>query len=77
VVGEAVAGDAALAKEQGCNSSSVARAVECAAKRQCKKDERQTEALLAKASDWRAYVFDQKSVALVLRKAMLVKECLK
>ncbi len=34
------------------------RAVERAAKRQCKKDERQTKALLAKARDWRAHVFD-------------------
>jgi hypothetical protein len=34
------------------------RAVERAAKRRCKKDERQTEALLAKARDWSAHVFD-------------------
>jgi hypothetical protein len=36
----------------------TARAVERAAKRQCKKDEWQTEALLAKARDWSAHVFD-------------------
>ncbi len=46
--------------------------VERAAKRQCKKDERQTEALLAKARDWNARVFDPKSVT---RMATLVKEC--
>ncbi len=32
--------------------------MERAAKRQCKKDERQTKALLAKTNDWRAHVFD-------------------
>ncbi len=47
-----------------------------AAKRQCKKDECQTEALLAKARNWNAHVFKPKSVELVERKATLVKECL-
>jgi hypothetical protein len=32
------------------------RAVERAAKRQCKKDERQTKALLAKVRDWREHM---------------------
>jgi hypothetical protein len=52
------------------------RAVERAAKRQCKKDERQTEALLAKARDWSAHVFDPLSVESVTHQAALVKECL-
>ena len=34
------------------------RAVERAAKCQCKKDERQTEALLAKMRNWSAHMFD-------------------
>ncbi len=42
-------------------SIATARAVERAAKRQCKKDERQTEALLAKVRNWSAHVFDPKS----------------
>ncbi len=56
----------------------IARAVERAAKRQCKTDERQTEALLAtgKARDWSAHVFDPKRADSVTRKAPLVKECL-
>jgi hypothetical protein len=52
------------------------RAVERAAKRQCKKDEHQTGALLAKASDWSAHVFDPKCADSVTRKAALVEECL-
>jgi hypothetical protein len=52
------------------------RAVERAAKRQCKKDEHQTKALLTKARDWRAPVFDPSSAELVTRQAALVKECL-
>jgi hypothetical protein len=51
--------------------------VERAAQRQCKKDKRQTEALLAKARDWSAHVFDPLSAELVTRKAPLVKECLR
>jgi hypothetical protein len=39
-------------------SIATARAVECAAKRNCKKDELQTVVLLAKARDWSAHVFD-------------------
>jgi hypothetical protein len=42
-------------------SIAAARAVERAVKRQCKTDERQTEALLAKARDWSAHVFDPTS----------------
>jgi hypothetical protein len=38
------------------------RAVESAAKRQCKKDELQTEALLTKVRDWSAHMFDSKRV---------------
>jgi hypothetical protein len=53
------------------------RAVERAAKRQCKKDERQTEALLAKARDWSAHMFDSKRVDSVTCKAALVEECLR
>jgi hypothetical protein len=36
----------------------AARAAERAAKRQCKKDEGQMEALLAKDDEWSAHVFD-------------------
>jgi hypothetical protein len=53
------------------------RAVERAAKRQCKKDERQMEALLAKAPDWSAHVFDSKRADTVTCKAALVEECLR
>jgi hypothetical protein len=53
------------------------RAVERAAKRQCKKDERQTEALLAKARDWSAHMFDSKRADSVTCKAGLVEECLR
>jgi hypothetical protein len=56
--------------------TATARAVERAAKRQCKKDERQTEALLAKARNWSSHVFDLKSADLVTCKAALVEECL-
>ncbi len=54
----------------------TARAVEHAAKRQCKKDKRKTEALLAKAHNQSEHVFNPKCVELVMRKAHLVKECL-
>ncbi len=57
-------------------SSNTVRVMELAAKRQCKKDEWQTEALLAKECDWSAHVFDPKSAKSVTRKAALVKECL-
>jgi hypothetical protein len=52
------------------------RAVERAAKCQCKKDKLQTEALLAKARDWSAHVFDPKHADSVTCKAALVEECL-
>jgi hypothetical protein len=52
------------------------RAVERAAKCQCKKDKRQTEALLAKARDWSAHVFDPKHADSITCKAALVEECL-
>jgi hypothetical protein len=51
--------------------------LERAAKRQCKKDECQTKALLATARDWRAHVYDPLSAEAVTRQATLVKECLK
>ncbi len=54
----------------------IIRAVERAAKRQCKQDERQTKELLAKARDWSARVFDPLSVESAMRQAALVKECL-
>jgi hypothetical protein len=54
----------------------TARAVERAAKRQCKKDKRQTEALLTKVRYWSEHVCDPLSAELVMRKAPLVKECL-
>jgi hypothetical protein len=52
------------------------RAVERAAKRRCKKDECQTKALLAKARDWRAHVFEPLSAESMTRQAQLVKVCL-
>jgi hypothetical protein len=54
----------------------IIRVVERAAKRQCKQDENQTKALLAKASDWRAHVFDPFRAESVRHQAQLVKECL-
>jgi hypothetical protein len=57
-------------------SHDTARAVECTAKLQCRKDERQTVVLLAKARDWSAHVFNLKSIKSVTCKATLVKECL-
>ncbi len=54
----------------------TARDVERAAKRQCKKDERQTEALLAKTRDWSTHVFDPKRADSVTCMAALVEECL-
>jgi hypothetical protein len=56
--------------------SASVRAVERAAKRQCKKDERQTEALLAGMRNWTAHMFDQKCAVSVTCKAALVEECL-
>ncbi len=62
-------------------SNASIRAVERAAKRQCKKDERQTEALLAKMRNWSAHMFDSnlvsKCAVSVTCKAALVEECLK
>jgi hypothetical protein len=66
----------AMSRVEKRKSITTARAVERAAKRQCKKDKRQTEALLAKASDWSAHVFDPKCADSVTRKAALVEECL-
>jgi hypothetical protein len=53
------------------------RAMERAAKLQCKKDELQTEALLNKARYWSAHMFDSKCVDSVTCKAALVEECLR
>jgi arginine decarboxylase-like protein len=53
------------------------RAVERAAKRQCKKDERQMEALLARMRNWTAHMFDVNCANSVTCKAALVEECLK
>jgi hypothetical protein len=50
--------------------------LERAAKRQCKTDEGQTEALLAKVRDWSAHVFDPKRADSMTRKAALVNEFL-
>jgi hypothetical protein len=58
-------------------SNASIRAVERAAKRQCKKDERQTEALLARMRNWTAHMFDVKCAISVTCKAALVEECLK
>ncbi len=57
--------------------NATTRAVERAAKRQCKKDELQTEALLAEARDWSAHMFDSKRADSVTRKVALVEECLR
>jgi hypothetical protein len=51
------------------------RVVERAAQRQCKKDERQTKALLTEARDLRAHTFDLSSAKSVTRQAALVKAC--
>jgi hypothetical protein len=68
----------AMQHVQKRKSCSTARAVERAAQRKCKKDEHQTEVLLAQASDWSTLVFDPKSrVESVTRKTTLVQECLK
>ncbi len=52
-----------------CSSASpaTARTMERAARRQCKKDQRETESLITEANDWKAHVFDPKSVELVTR----------
>jgi hypothetical protein len=52
------------------------RAVERATKRQCKKDERQTKALLARMRNWTAHMFDVKGAISVTCKVALVEECL-
>ena len=57
--------------------SASVRAVERAAKRQCKKDERQTEALRAKMRNWAEHMFEAKCAISVTCKAALVEECLK
>ncbi len=51
----------AMSRVEERRSIATARAVERAAKRQCNKDELQTEALLAKARDWSKHVFDPQS----------------
>ena len=70
----------AMPRVQRSKNLDVARVLERAAKRQCKKkDERQSRmgALLrAKDEDWQAHVFDPKCAESVTRKAALVKECL-
>jgi hypothetical protein len=66
----------AMPRVQKHKSHNTARAVERGAKCKCKKDERQTEVLLAKARDWSAHVFDPESAESVTSKAALVKECL-
>ncbi len=58
-------------------SLNTAMSVERAAKRQCKKDERQTEDLLAKVCNWNEHTFEPKSVESVTGKATLEEECLK
>jgi hypothetical protein len=58
-------------------SNASTRALERAAKRQCKKDERQTEALLAGMRNWTAHMFDPKCAVSVTCKAALVEECLR
>jgi hypothetical protein len=59
----------AMSRVEKRKSITTARAVERAAKRQCKKDERQKEALLAKERNWSAHVFDPQSAESVTRKA--------
>ncbi len=53
------------------------RAVERAVKRQCQKDEHQTEELLARMRNWTAHMFDVKCAISVTCKAALVEKCLK
>ncbi len=66
----------AMSRVEKRKSIATTRAVERAAKRQCKKDERQMEALLAKARNWSAHVFDPQRADSVTCKAALVEECL-
>ncbi len=66
----------AMLRVQMRKNRQAMRTVERAAKRQCKKDERQMKALLAEARDWRAHTVDLSSVESVTRRAALVKECL-
>ncbi len=72
MVREAAAGDSDAAVDKR-KRNATSRAVERAAKRQCKKDERQTEALLAKARNWSAHMFDSKRADSVTCKAALVE----
>jgi hypothetical protein len=53
------------------------RAMERAAKLQCKKDERQTEALRAKMRNWAEHMFEAKCAISMTCKVALVEECLK
>ncbi len=61
----------AMSRVEKRKSIATARAVERDAKRQCKNDKRQTEALLVKARYWRAHVFDPNRADLVTCKAAL------
>ncbi len=70
VVREAAAGHAAVDKRK---RNATSRAVERATKHQCKKDERQTAALLATARNWSAHMFDSKRADSVTCKAALVE----
>ncbi len=63
----------AMSRIEKRKSITTSRTMERAAKRQCKTDERQTEALLAEARDWSEHVFDFKRADLAMRKAQLVK----
>jgi hypothetical protein len=65
----------AMPRVQRRKSLDVARVLERAAKRQCKKRKDEVP-LRAKDEDWRAHVFDPECADSVTRKAALVKECL-
>ena len=65
----------AMPRVQRRKSLDVARVLERAAKRQCKKRKDEVP-LRAKDEDWRAHVFDPECAESVTRKAALVKECL-
>jgi hypothetical protein len=67
----------AMLRVDKCKCNASIRAVERAAKRQCKKDERQTEAPIIRMLNWTAHMFDVKCAILVICKAALVEECLK
>ncbi len=58
---------------QRVQNRETARAMDSAAERQCKKEERQTEALLVKACNENSHVFEPKTVESVTRQATLMK----